>query len=274
MPPTGTITSGWKLFASELEKQTNGRYKIDFYPAESLIKSAEQLNALGAGIADMGNCQLTSFQQSFPINTVVSLPSVAFPDTPAGHLAAQTAALQLFDKFPVIAAEFRQFKVIFRHPLPAYIMISKKSKVTVPNDVKGLKVACEGMNKDIVTMAGGAPVNMMPPAVYQSMDKGVVDAAMVGWFHVISEHFEEVGRLFPGLSNSRTNAAVCSDEWKFLEFLAPRCAKNYHRPGSYRPGHQYSIIYGTNSARPEKCRSQGYCHNSDSRTKEVMGRFN
>jgi TRAP-type transport system periplasmic protein len=192
MPPTGAIVAGWTYFATQLNQQTNGAYKIDFFPAQTLIKQAVQLDALQQGVADMTDVQLTSQQQAFPINTVVSLPSVAFPDTVAGQLASRQADRDLYDKFPAIANEFKNFHLLFRHPLPAYIIVTKNKKIALPNDLKGLKIGCEGINKDILSSAGASPVNMVPPDMYDNLSKGVVDGAMVGWFHMVSQHFYEV----------------------------------------------------------------------------------
>ncbi len=231
MTPVSAITAGWTWFAPEFEKRTNGRYKIDFYPNQTLIKQSEQLNGLAAGIADFSTCQLVSQQQAFPVNAVVSLPSTAFPDTMAGHQAARDAARALYDKFPAIAGELKQFKVVFRHPLPANIIITKKTKVVLPSDMKGLKIASLGMDKDIVSMAGGAPVNMVPPDIYQALDKGVVDGAMVGWFHMVSQHFEEITNYFNDYSfaqlpqyvlmNTNSWNSLSPDVQKVINDLAP-----------------------------------------------------
>ncbi len=196
MPPNGPIVAGWTWFGSELEKKTNGKYKIDFYFSQSLVKSAEKLNAVSAGIADFGNASLSAFSQAFPSCGVFTLPSVHFPDTTAGHAAALAAQQQLLAKYPVMNNEFKNFKLFTISTLPANLIMTRKVKVLVPNDLKGLKMASQGMDKDIVNLAGGAAVQMIPSEAYPAIDKGVVEGGTFSWIHMPANHYEELCQYY------------------------------------------------------------------------------
>ena len=195
-PPSGVFILGWNWLTAEFAKQTNGRYVIDTYPSQTLVKSTETMNALADGVTDFADVPLMTFQSAYPISSVVALPSLSFPGTPAGDLAGRNAVRELTEKFPSVANEYKRFKVISYQVTPANFIMTKKSKVVVPNDLKGLKIASQGSDQDIISMAGGVPVNMPPPQVYEAMDKGVVEGSLIGWYHIISQHFEEVGGYY------------------------------------------------------------------------------
>jgi len=196
MPKAGAIVRGWEWFASELEKQTGGKYKIDFYPSASLIKESEQLEAIVNGVTEISNCGINSHQQQFTVSTVVSLPSTHFPDTKEGHAAALDAVKQMQAKFPVMMNEFKNYKLMTWNTLPANMIVSKNTKIVVPDDLKGVKLASQGNDKDLVQAAGGVAVSMPPAEVYQSMDKGVIEAATVSWIHLTSNHYEEIAQYY------------------------------------------------------------------------------
>ncbi len=192
MGETAAVVRGWKWFAGEFEKQTGGRYKIDFYPGGSLVKSNEQLNSLAAGVADFGNAGMAINSQAFPISQIYTMPSVQFPETPAGHAASLEAAQQVWAKYPATINELRNFKLFTWSVMPANIIMSKKIKIVVPSDLKGIKISCGGTDKLWVDNAGGISAAIPPPETYQNMEKGVVDASTVTWVQSLTNHYEEV----------------------------------------------------------------------------------
>jgi TRAP-type transport system periplasmic protein len=218
MPKTGAIVVGWEWFAAEFEKRTNGKYKIDFYPAASLMKETEQLEGIVNGVTQISNCGINSYQQQFAISTVVSLPSTHFPDTKEGHAAAYSAAKELLEKFPAMKDEFKNYKLLSWNTLPANIIISKNKKIVAPADLKGLKSASQGNDKEMIIKAGGVAVSMPPPEVYQSLDKGVVDAATVSWIHLTSNHFEEIAQYYLDYSfgNDCQTSIMGWDTWNSM----------------------------------------------------------
>jgi TRAP-type transport system periplasmic protein len=232
MPPKSPITPGWNWFASELDRQTNGQVKIDFYPAQSLFKSTEAINSLIAGVADIAATTISANQKVFSNNRVFTLPSVFFPDTSAGHLARNKAATQMYEKYPVLNNEFKQFKLLLWQTTPAYTIVSRNRKVAVPDDLKGLKVGSLGLDMAIVKLAGGTPVNMIPPEFYTNMDKGVIDAAMAAFFMLpYGLPLEEIASYFLGygfgqnsfvvLMNLNSWNSLPSDVQKLFAELAP-----------------------------------------------------
>jgi len=218
MPKLSPLGIGFDWFAAELEKRTDGKVKVDIYPGQSLFKQAEAVNSVLAGVADIATGSISANQKVFAINRVFTLPSVYFPDTEAGHMARREAATKMYEKYPALSDELKPFKLMFWSTNPAYTFITKNKKVVVPDDLKGLKIASLGLDMEIVKLAGGSPVFVIPPEVYMNMDKNVVDGALVGWFMVKNEHFEEVAPywLDYGFGQNTQFSLMNLDSWNSL----------------------------------------------------------
>ena len=218
MPKTGGTAQGWNWFADQVTAKTNGRYKVDVYPSGVLFKASDSLNAIQNGIADFTNVAISGNAKALPINSVFYLPSVHFPNTPAGLSASRATARALLAKYPVMLDEFKSVKLFSWNVGISSIVFAKKTKLSVPNDLKGLKIAATGADQDLVKLAGGTPVMINPPDMYAGLDKGVVDAAVTGWVQIKSQHFEEVSSYFLDFGFGQNVQSVCMnlDTWNSL----------------------------------------------------------
>jgi len=183
IPERGAISKSWTWFMNEIEKQTAGRVKIDRYWGGSLFKTAEQVDSLLAGVADITNINISFRRQLLPLSSAFQLPTTSFPDTPEGLKAASDTVFALMTKYPELAKEYNEFKLLSWNTDPSRILISK-SEIRVPADLKGDKVGAEGIYSDIMSVVGAAPVKIPPPATYMNMQRGVINAAVVAWLHV------------------------------------------------------------------------------------------
>jgi len=193
-PPKGAITPGWYWFGEELEKRTNGAYKIDFYGGGALYKSAQVVDALKSGISDLGFINPMSFQNQFPLSTVAQIPSTSHPDKIEGYMASYETALEMFKKYPEMRDEWKDFEFFLWHPMPSNHPLTNK-KITKPDELKGMKLQAESYDGDIVKEIGATAVHVVPPELYLSMERNVVQGAVsVGWNHVDALKLYEVGK--------------------------------------------------------------------------------
>jgi TRAP-type C4-dicarboxylate transport system substrate-binding protein len=191
MPKTGAIVPGWTWWAEQVQAKSNGRVKIDFYPAGALFDQVNTPDSLKAGVADMANISFANHANLQPVTNVFALPGLEFPDTKNGLMASYNAYLQLSQKYPVITNELADFKVLMWVPNPAYRIISKK-QVTLPGDLKGMKLGGTTLQSQMVQLAGGASVQTAPPAMYETISKGVVEGGFVFWAQVSVYKLNEV----------------------------------------------------------------------------------
>lgn len=136
-PPTGRTTVEYLTpFARNIEKVTNNRVKIEEYPSETLFKSADTIEGVKGGIADIAWTVLGFFPGRFPVSTVMSVPLLNLPGATKNSRIMQ----ELYETTPEIQAEFKGMKVLFLHTSEPYFLATTKKPVTTLNDIKGLKI--------------------------------------------------------------------------------------------------------------------------------------
>ena len=171
-PPTHIQAVTSENWCKEVEKRTDGRVKIQFFPGQTLTRAPQTYEAVTDGIADIGVTALAYTQGRFPVMSSLDMP-LGYPS----GVVATKAANALFEKMQ--PAEFDSTKVMYFHAHgPGYIH-TRKVPVKKLEDLKGLRIRSTGMSANIVTALGGTPVSMAMPDTYQALQRGVVD----GSFH-------------------------------------------------------------------------------------------
>jgi TRAP-type C4-dicarboxylate transport system substrate-binding protein len=180
MPRLGVAIPFEKYFTGISEK-TNGRLKFEFYPAGSLYQTQDALEAVKKGVTDVTLIAPEVISKSFPLTLLCALPQNKFPDTLEGQLAESKGLLALGNKFPAVANEWKDFKFLYYSSSPTHVIMSSKTDIIVPADLKGLKVGCIGNDMMLMTTLGAAAVVTPPPLSYQNMKTGVVDIIMTNY---------------------------------------------------------------------------------------------
>jgi TRAP-type C4-dicarboxylate transport system substrate-binding protein len=166
-----TILREWSV---DLEKRAGGKVKVNYYPAGTLVGSAQTYDAIVKGIADVGNHVLAYSTGRFPSSQVLDLP-IGWPQGPAPTIIAN----KFYKKFK--PKEFDDVKVLLFHSCtPGYIN-TKSRPVEKLEDLRGLKIRSQGSNAKFVSLLGAAPVAMPMPEVYDSLSRGVVDGALIDY---------------------------------------------------------------------------------------------
>ena len=191
MPPTSPAGVAFEWWADEVEKRSDGKVVVDTYAGGSLVKSPEDVNALRDGITQVGFINLVAYSKNFPVSNVFDLPNFNFPDTKAGWTAAIAAHRQLIAKYKTLQDEFAGMTNVFWFPLPSSMIASTKL-VKAPSDLKGMKIGCSSINMDIIDAAGGTPVYVVPPNMYDQIQKSTINGGVIGWNHVFAHKLQEV----------------------------------------------------------------------------------
>jgi TRAP-type transport system periplasmic protein len=170
--PVGTkhdlILQEW---GKDLDKRAGGKVKVNYYPAATLVPSAQTYDALVKAIADVGTHVLGNTPGRFPFSYVLDLP-IGWPQGSAPTLIMN----QFYKRFA--PKEFDDVKVLLFHGGTPIYLNTKSRPVTKLEDLKGLKIRCYGSNAKFVGLLGAAPVAMPMPEVYDALSRGVVDGAM------------------------------------------------------------------------------------------------
>ena len=169
-PPTHIQAKLGDSWAKEVEKRTNGKVKITYYPGGALLKGPKMYDGVLKGIADMGMSVFGYSRGVFPSMEAMDLP-MGYPN---GKVA--TAIINdFYNKFK--PQELNKVKVMYLHAHGPGLLHSKKA-VSKMEDMKGLKIRSYGFNAKTAAALGGVPVAMGQGGVYEALQKGVVDATL------------------------------------------------------------------------------------------------
>lgn len=177
-------------WAEKLEKVTNGRVKVTIYPAESLFKAKDLIPSVEAGIGDITNAPLGYFPGMFPLTEVIYMPFLT--KHPNAELTTRVIN-ELFETTPEIQEEFSRVKVLYFACHDPYYIATVKKPVHNLEDMKGLKIRVAGLYATkIIEKLGATPVSMPLPDLYDALQKGVVDGALVMWDMISSFSVHQV----------------------------------------------------------------------------------
>lgn len=190
MCPSGsTMAKSGQWWASEVDKRTGGRVKVECYWGGSLIGGYEQLNSVKSGII-----QVTPYYSGFHPD-LAPLPSIAlFPMINRGTLKeAMGASDEWYRTEPAIATEFKKnnVKYLFTYNMANHYLWSKVPLKTL-GDLKGLRIRTFGPFLAFFKELGCGLVTMPVPEVYTALEKGAVDCTTQYLSNGIGGRYQEV----------------------------------------------------------------------------------
>lgn len=170
-PPTHVQSKLAEAWCREVEKRTEGRVKITYFPGQTLTKAAQCYDGVLHGLSDIGLSCPSYTRGRFPLMAAVDLP-LGYPS----GVAATRVANAVYVKFQ--PEEFADTEVMYFHAHGPGLLHTRKKAVTALKDIKGLKIRSTGTSAQVVTALGGTPVATPMPETYSSLQKGVVDGSM------------------------------------------------------------------------------------------------
>jgi TRAP-type C4-dicarboxylate transport system substrate-binding protein len=163
-----------ETWCKEVEKRSNGKVKVNYYPAGTLVPAAQSYDAVTRGISDVGNHVLGYTVGRFPLTEVLDLPH-GYPN----NTVPTELANAFYAKFK--PKEFNDVKVLWFHGQAPGLVHTKSKPVNKLEDLKGLKMRTYGSNAKLMGLLGGAPVAMPMTDVYDSLSRGVADGLMAAY---------------------------------------------------------------------------------------------
>lgn len=157
-------------WAKDVEKQTNGKVKVNVYHGATLTPPPQTYDSVIKGICDVGMSALAYSRGRFPLTEVIDLPLGYKSGTQATGLV--NAYFKEFNP-----KEFDQVKVLFFHAHGPGILHTKKP-VSKMEDLKGMKIRSTGLSAKVVQALGGAPVGMPMTESYDALSKGVAEGIL------------------------------------------------------------------------------------------------
>jgi len=170
-PPTHIQSKLADSWCKEVEKRTEGRIKVEYYPGGTLTKAAQFYDGVVTGVSDIGFSVLAYTRGRFPIMSAVDLP-LGYPNgkTATGVVNA------VYNKFQ--PKELMDTKVMYLHAHGPGLVHTKGKAVRKIEDMKGLKLRGHGTSAKVVSALGGTPVPKPMPETYQMLQKGIVEGGV------------------------------------------------------------------------------------------------
>jgi TRAP-type C4-dicarboxylate transport system substrate-binding protein len=176
-PKAPAQTQMLEPWAKRVEERTNGRVKIDIYPAMSLGGKPPQLiRQVRDGVVDLIWTVNGYTPGLFPRTEVFELPFIHTNDPVATNLAMR----EMFNEY--LAQEYKGMKVMFLHVHQGQAIHMVDKVVRKPSDLSGMKMRIPTRTGAwVIEALGASPVAMPVPDLPQALSKKVVDGAFIPW---------------------------------------------------------------------------------------------
>ncbi len=171
-PANNFHTENIQQFASDVDKATGGKLKIQVHPNASLFKAPEIKRAVQGGQAQAGEILLVNYENEDPLYGLDGVPFLATSYKEAFKLY-QAQKKPLDEKFAK-----QGMMLLFTVPWPPQGIYSKKPLDSAA-DMKGLKWrAYSPATSRIAELVGAQPITVQAAEVSQALATGVMDSSM------------------------------------------------------------------------------------------------
>jgi len=210
-PPTHIQSKLAESWCKEVEKRTNGRIKVEYYPGGTLTKAKQCYDGTVEGISDLGFSVLAYTGGRFPVMSAVDLPL----GYTSGKVATEVVN-SVYKKF--MPKELLDTKVMYLHAHGPGLVHTRGKAVRKLADMKGIKLRGHGTSAKVVKALGGTPVGMPMPETYQSIQKGVVEGSVYpfeankGW--KLGEVTDYITADFSAAYTTSFYVVMNKDKWK------------------------------------------------------------
>jgi TRAP-type C4-dicarboxylate transport system substrate-binding protein len=168
-PQSNPMTKNIQTFANQVAKKTNDKLKITIYPADSLIKQPDVMDAVRTRQAALGGFLMSLMSNQYPMFAVDSIPFLAtsYKNNRALAKAARPAIKKVLEK--------QGLKLLFIQDWPFQGIYTSHSAST-PGSFKDIKMRAYNHNTaEIAKRLGSTPVTIQQADVPQAFSTGVVD---------------------------------------------------------------------------------------------------
>lgn len=165
------VLSPW---AQEVAKLSGGSLTVRLFPSMQLGgKPPELYRQTVQGIADIGFTLPGYTSGDFPMMALTELPGAAESGSDGTR-----KLWSLMDKF--LARDFKGTKVLMLWNSDSASLMSRSKAIRTLADIRGLKVRTPSAAQSAQIEAMGAtPIDMPANQIYNNLERGVIDAAMV-----------------------------------------------------------------------------------------------
>ncbi|MCX8998116.1 TRAP transporter substrate-binding protein [Rhizobiaceae bacterium BDR2-2] len=173
MAPTHPYVPGaFEPLAEKIAAETGGALTVRIYSGGELgAGPTDQYSRVVDGVAELAVGLPGYTASSFPMTLLSELPGV---------LTEADGTATLWEHIDVLQPEYRRVKLVSLWSSAQNLLYSRAKAVRKPEDVRGLKIRVPSRNAGLIVEAwGGSPVSMPVSDIYNALQTGVIDAAMI-----------------------------------------------------------------------------------------------
>jgi TRAP-type C4-dicarboxylate transport system substrate-binding protein len=215
-PGPSFFTKMFQWWATEIEKRTSGRLKIEIYSGGTLARPKSVIEAVRIGLADAGEVVAVFNPGKTPLATVGQNP-IGSSDIYVNHRAMQ----DLINNYGPIQEEFKEFnqKTLWTQATGSQRLIAIKP-IRALDELKGMKIRASAQMATLYKKLGASPVFIPMTETYEGLQRGTAEAASAGLSHMEPLRFHEVCKhllMVEGIGvNNAGFGTINLDTWKRL----------------------------------------------------------
>jgi TRAP-type C4-dicarboxylate transport system substrate-binding protein len=183
----GVLFEAW---AEDVNELSGGKCTVTVHHAGTLAAGPDIAPSLLGGLAEIGLIVPAYYSPGeFPLSSgLFSLPLPV-----AGGF--QQATSNMFERVYEAGylSEYDDFKLVWLEGSPAQPLILVDKKVTSLEEIQGLKIRAAGAGmSSMVEALGATAVNVPSPDVYMSLERGIIDGALMSTTGIVKETMYDV----------------------------------------------------------------------------------
>ena len=193
-PPRAAIVQKFFIpWAQKITADSKGAISVEAKTGRTLASPFNVYDRVKANVAQMG-WGMQMFMRRFPRSTVTLLPFEA------GTAEEATIALWKLYENGITTMEYTELKLLGLIVMPPTSIHSKSKPIKSLGDLKGMKIAAATRTQaGAVRRLGGAPISLPLPAMYQGLNRGMIDGVIMVWtafmpfsLHQVTKHHYDV----------------------------------------------------------------------------------
>ena len=173
MAPTHPYVAGaFDPFAAMVSQATGGAVTVKVYNGGELgAGPTDQYARVVDGVAELAIGLPGYTAANFPLTLLTELPGV---------LTEADGTATLWNNMDLFQPEYERVKLVSLWSNARNVLYTRDKAVRTPADVAGMKIRVPSRNAGLVVEAwGGSPVSMPVSEIYNALQTGVIDGAMI-----------------------------------------------------------------------------------------------
>jgi TRAP-type C4-dicarboxylate transport system substrate-binding protein len=186
-PPQGPVSMRiYAPLAERIAKASDGEIEVKIFSGPTLANFGNVYDRVLNGVADIAFGLLGPTSASFPKSTVTALPF----ETPSGAIGS--VAFWRMLQSGVANDEWQAVKLVAPMVFPPVGLHSRKPIATMA-DLRGTKLSAQTRpTGESIERLGGVPITMQIAELYQSLQRGLIEVATIGWPAAVAFKLPEI----------------------------------------------------------------------------------